>query len=100
MIKNQNLMKVVIKRRIILNLGLDLSFNKIKICGILEKLNKTRLSKYPLIVYFIQTSLCCYYMSQNLVKMDQIFFLQLFKNTQKSPAMSAQIISRPSAASE
>ena len=43
MITNQKLMKVVIQRRIILNLDVDLIFNKIKICDVIEKLNKNHL---------------------------------------------------------
>ena len=53
MITVQKLMKAVIQRRIIPNLNLDLKINKLKICGVLEKLNKNQLSRYPFVVYFI-----------------------------------------------
>ena len=70
MITIQKLLKVVIQRRIVPNLDLDIIFNKMKMRGILEKLNKNHLSRYLFVVYFIQTSMCCYYMSQNFIKMD------------------------------
>ena len=47
MITIQILMKAVIQRRIVLNLDLNLKVNKMKICGVLEKLNKNHLSIYP-----------------------------------------------------
>ena len=39
--------------------------SKIKICGVLEKLHKNHLLRYQFDAYFIQTSMCCYDMSQN-----------------------------------
>ena len=41
---------------------------KMKMCGVLEKLHKNLFLAYLLVVYFIQTSICCYYVSQNLIK--------------------------------
>ena len=43
MIAVQKFMKIVIQRKIVLNLDLDLSINKTKICGVLEKLHKNHL---------------------------------------------------------
>ena len=42
----QKLMKIVIQRRIIPNLDLDLIFN-MKICGVLEEKKNNHLSRYP-----------------------------------------------------
>ena len=39
--------KLVIQRKIVPNPDLDLIFNKMKICGDLEKLHKSTSKKYP-----------------------------------------------------
>ena len=85
MITIQKLMKAVIQRRKVPNLDLDLKVFKMKICGILEKLNKNNLSRYHFVAYFKQTSMCCYYMSQNLSKMNirHLFFFNKFKKIPK-----------------
>ena len=51
-------MKVVILRRIVPNLYLDLNFNKMKICGVSEKLHENQLKKI---------SFCCLFYSNQHV---------------------------------
>ena len=73
-----------------------------KICDVLEKLHENHILRYPFVVYFMQTSMCCYYISQTLITIAKIvfllFFFHKFLKIHKKP--SHRRSNHPSAASK